>query len=87
MGKKKLSRFPLVLIEWEDSHHRPGWTAEAPEAKPLLCRSVGWLVSETKTAKVLAANVTDEEEQQRCGDMTIPQRCIRRIKRLPDFNS
>jgi len=76
-------KFPLLMIEWEDSHHRPGWTSDTAEAAPLVCRSVGWLVAETKLAKVLAANVTNEEEQQRCGDMTIPQRCIRRIVRLP----
>jgi hypothetical protein len=72
----------LVLIEWEDSHHRPGWTTSQPETKPLICKSVGWLVSESKEAKVLSANMTDEEDPQRCGDMTIPQRCIRRVKRL-----
>lgn len=70
----------LVMIEWEDSHHRPGWTIEEPDARPLICHSVGWLVSDTHDVKVLAANITDEEQMQRCGDMTIPQRCIRRIK-------
>jgi hypothetical protein len=72
----------LVLIEWEDSHHRPGWTTDTAEAQPLICKSVGWIVAETKNAKVLAANITHEENMQRCGDMTIPQRCIRSIKRL-----
>lgn len=72
----------LVLIEWEDSHYRPGWTTDKPEAEPLVCRSVGWLVAETKAAKMLAANVTNEANPQRCGDMTIPQRCIRSVKTL-----
>jgi len=72
----------LVLIEWEDSHHRPGWTTEAASGKPLVCRSVGWLIADTKTAKVLSANITEEDEPQRCGDMTIPQRCILRVKRI-----
>ena len=76
------AKLPLLLIEWKDSHHRPGWTTDKAEASPLVCRSVGWLVSETKEAKVLSPNVTSEDEMQRCGDMTIPQRCIRRIKRL-----
>jgi hypothetical protein len=73
---------PLVLIEWEDSHHRSGWTTDNATASPLLCRSVGWLVAETKQAKVLSANITTEENMQRCGDMTIPQRCIRQVTKL-----
>lgn len=75
----------LVLIEWEDSHHRPGWTADAAEPEPLICRSVGWLVGSTKEAKTLAANITQEDNPQRCGDMTIPARSIRKIKRLAGF--
>ena len=72
----------LVLIEWEDSHHRPGWSSEAPEGKALCCQSVGWIVAQTSEAKVLTSNRTVEDQEQRCGDMTIPQRCIRRITRL-----
>ena len=75
----------LVLIEWEDSHHRPGWTTETPAPEPLICKSVGWLVGSTKDAKVIAANMTQEDNPQRCGDMTIPKRCIRRIKKLAGF--
>jgi hypothetical protein len=72
----------LVLVEWLDSHHRPGWTTDDPASDPLVCKSVGWLIRQTKEALVLSANVTEEEQQQRCGDMTIPQRCVRRIKQL-----
>jgi hypothetical protein len=74
----------LVLCEWEDSHHRPGWTSDESEARTLVCQSVGWLVAATKDVKVLSANITQEDEKQRCGDMTIPQRCIRRLVRLSE---
>jgi hypothetical protein len=74
----------LVLCEWEDSHHRPGWTSEKSDARPLICQSVGWLIADTKDVKVLSANITCEDEKQRCGDMTIPQRCIRRLVRLSE---
>jgi hypothetical protein len=75
-------RSGLVFVEWVDSHHRPGWTADEPEADLLVCKSVGWIVRRTKDVIVLAANVTAEDKQQRCGDMTIPQRCVRRIKTI-----
>ena len=73
----------LVLIEWVDSHYRPGWTTDAPDDTHLLrCRSVGWLVHEDDDVKVLSANVTDEEDVQRCGDMTIPAAAITNIREL-----
>lgn len=69
-----------VLVEWEDSHHRAGWTTDAPEAVPLVVHSMGWLVANTKEAVVICANMSQESEPQRCGDMTIPRRCIIRIR-------
>ena len=46
------------------------------EAEVLTCNSVGWLVSKTKRAIILASHVTDENEPQRCGQMTIPRKSI-----------
>lgn len=80
--KRHATTASLVCIEWVDSHHRPGWTAEEAEARLLVCKSVGWIVRRTKDVIVLAANLTVETEEQRCGDMTIPQRCVRRIKTI-----
>ena len=74
---------PLVLIEWEDSCQRYGWTRDPVEpAKPLVCHSVGWLVSSTKAAKTITANISVEDEGQRCGDMTIPNKAIISIRKL-----
>lgn len=72
----------LVFVEWLDSHYRPGWTTDEPVSDPLVCKSVGWLIQQTKDALVLSANVTSEKQQQRCGDMTIPRRCVKRVKTL-----
>jgi hypothetical protein len=77
----------LVMIEWLDSHHGSGWTTDTIVAKPLLCRSVGFLVAESESAKVLSANITDEENSQHCGDITIPQCCIQRITTLSELPS
>lgn len=76
----------LMLIEWEDSHHRSGWVTDQPSLHPLICQSVGWLISETGTATTLALSVTLEDEPQRCGEITIPKRCVRRVKQLAGFD-
>lgn len=74
--------FPLVFIEWVDSHYRAGWTADEAEDAPLVCRSVGWLVKDGEDAKVLSAHISTEESPQRCGDMTIPSRAILQIRKI-----
>lgn len=71
-----------VLIEWEDSHYRAGWSAEKATREPLLVRSVGWLVRDGARAKVLCSHISQEDSPQRCGDMAIPSRAIRSIKAL-----
>ena len=70
------------MVEWIDSHHRPGWTTRSPVKCPVTCYSVGWLVHDGKKAKVLCSNLTDEESPQRCGDMTIPATAIISIEKL-----
>ena len=72
----------LVLIEWLDSHYVPGWHTDAPEEKPLLCRSVGWLIHDGEEAKVIASHVTNENPPQRNGEMTIPTRAVVQMKEL-----
>lgn len=79
----------LVLIEWIDSHSGRGWqTLENLEssAKPLYCRSVGWLVSENKKCKVVVPHIAGEKNGdtviQGCGDLTIPAKAIVRMRVL-----
>lgn len=69
----------LVLIEWQDSHYVPGWHTNEPVKEPLLCRSVGWLMHDGEDAKTVASHLTDEEDPQRLGEITIPTRAVLRI--------
>lgn len=80
---------PLVLIEWLDAHAGRGW--QTPErlyetAEPLYCRSVGWLVKETKDCKVLVPHISGEKDGEPfltgCGDLTIPTKAIVRFRVL-----
>lgn len=76
----------LVLVEWLDSHAGRGWQDEAKlreVARPLYCRSVGWLVAENKDCKVLVPHIAGEKNGdillQGCGDLTIPAASITKV--------
>jgi len=73
----------LVLVEWIDSHSSRGWQdldVLKKSAEPLYCRSVGWLLSETKQYKVIVPHMTGENRWnkllQGCGDIAIPTAAI-----------
>lgn len=79
----------LVLVEWLDSHAGRGWQPLSQiqaASEPLFCRSVGWLVSETKTCKVIVPHVGGERKgdwmMQGCGDLVIPAKAIVRMAEL-----
>jgi hypothetical protein len=81
----------LVLIEWLDSHSGRGWqTIDQLEstAKPLYCRSVGWIVSENEDCMVIVPHIGGEKQGeimfQGCGDLTIPTKAILKITILKE---
>jgi hypothetical protein len=80
----------LVLIEWLDSFGcSSSWQSlEDSRAAPLVCRSVGWLLQDTDTCKVVVPHITNTADPdvrpQGCGDMTIPTCAVTRIIDLPD---
>ena len=78
----------LVLIEWLDSFGCSAtWQPlEGCQAKPLRCRSVGWLVYDGADCKVIVPHISQSHESapdQGCGDMTIPSAAILSIADLP----
>jgi len=82
--KRAFPRRPLLIIEWIDSHRRtPAWTLLddlQKDAAPLICRSVGWLVAETKEVKLLVSSISGEKDElirEFCsGDIVIPVKAI-----------
>lgn len=83
--------YRLVSVEWEDSFGGGGWSPadEATANVPQVCRSVGWLIAESKSRIVVAPHLSLENELHDrldvSGEMTIPKKSIRRIKVLhPD---
>lgn len=84
---KYQTRYPLVLVEWEDSQ-RPlspwQWVDDYTLPDAVHCISVGFLIAKTKTALALAPNVGDVEceRAQACGIIRIPACSVRKITNL-----
>ena len=80
-------RFPLMLVEWEDSA-RPisawQWIEDYDIPKIIRCLSVGYLIAKTDDAIALAPNLgdIDQAKAQACGIIRIPSRAIIKSKRL-----
>lgn len=76
------------MIEWEDSAQPiPTWRYLADFEAPgtIRCVSVGWLVRDDETMKVLAPNmgaIDDENSVQISGMIQIPTRCVLNTTRL-----
>ena len=83
--------WPLVLIEWEDSHYLGvGWQGPIEfEDTATLCESVGWLAFDGEKVKVLMPHrsVQDGTLNQGGGIMQIPTRCICSMVRLGELTS
>jgi hypothetical protein len=75
----------LVMVEWLDSFGcSANWQefTEIREPRPVICKSAGWLVCNGKKSKVILPHLADCHNgkiEQGCGDMTIPNACIRKI--------
>jgi hypothetical protein len=71
----------LVFVEWLDSY---GCSSEWQQLdgcapKPMVCKSVDWLLHDDETIKVLVPHVSTPLQgvsAQGCGDMTIPLRSV-----------
>ena len=81
------SKLRLVLIEWVDAVGCSSSWEELSDIdpKPVACRSVGWLLHDGESTKVIVPHVTEKHpnaEARGCGDMTIPTIAVRRIVAL-----
>jgi hypothetical protein len=80
----KTSLPKLVLIEWLDSAQPiPGWRHldDLPALEVIQCVSVGWLIGENRSVKMLAPNIGDFESgtnAQGSGFIRIPVASVTR---------
>lgn len=83
----KFRDMKLLLVEWLDAcSDSAGWNSMerlSNEIDALHCRSVGWLVRETKKEILLVPHIAGERNQgirpSGAGDITIPKKTITKI--------
>jgi hypothetical protein len=87
-GPTQTQDFKLVYIQWEDSYGcTSSWERIAGRSPSVtVCESVGWLVHEDETCKVVVPHLHRPESKDTdasgCGDMIIPASAIRKIVNL-----
>ncbi|MGA9769176.1 MAG: hypothetical protein WBV94_09055 [Blastocatellia bacterium] len=77
MGKKAAK---ILLVDWVDSCSNPGWkSSDELESAIVLCQTVGFFVSETKSVLTLALSRGTEEGFKPFADLIyIPKVAITR---------
>jgi len=74
-----------VVVDWLDSTSRQGWNELPQQDWNLACRSVGFLVRETRDMVYVSAHVSYDDDGQvkhSHGDMAIPRASILRLRKL-----
>jgi hypothetical protein len=85
--RNRQQKYPLVLVEWEDSQ-RPSaswqWVDEYSMPDAVACISVGFLIAKTKAAIAIAPNLgdVDQNRAQASGIIRIPASAVRRMTKL-----
>lgn len=72
----------LVLVEWLDAvTDDAGWKKieDVAKTRPPVCKSVGWILKDTKTHITIAATIHGADCD---GDVTIPRGMIRKVTEL-----
>ena len=83
MRKVNYRKREILEIEWDDTATTGGWkTSKYLEKEvPAPCRSVGYFIKQNKNCITIAKCVSDNDGD--CLDaQTIPDGCIKKIKRL-----
>ncbi len=72
----------LVVVEWQDAASYDPWQHlfDAEDHCPSKCKTVGWLLSKTKTHVTVAASQSDTGNWSQL--MAVPRGCITSLRRL-----
>lgn len=73
----------ILCVDWDDASSREGWehVNDLASAKPVRCRTIGFVMNETKGRLVLAQNLS-LEHLSGSEIMTIPKSLIKKRRRL-----
>ena len=71
-------RYQLVKVKWVDSCFHTGWRKDA---SPSTCRTIGFLVQDTKEKLTLAMSVSPNTNNF-SDAMCIPRCAVKKVKKL-----
>ena len=83
MKKLKSNKYPLAVVDWIDSAGDNACWINKKHIRsmpPCKCRTVGFILEETKKHITLLQNISDSDEIM--GRITIPQVAIKKKKIL-----
>ena len=74
--KKGFKKYPIISVEWYDHSGDGGWIDNLNELdeKPITCKTVGFLVKETKTSLHIISTLTNDGGQG--GNNEVLKSCI-----------
>ena len=78
-------KYPLVEVTWKDAAHysRGTWMSDPSTAKPIIAKTVGYLLKRTKQEVVIAQTRSDDLDQWG-GIWVIPAGWLIKVKRLKE---
>lgn len=78
----------LVMVTWLDSRQTNGswqWISNYEKMTPVEVVSVGWLIQDDETVKVLAQSMAaDGDDMQTSGRKAIPTCCVQKIENVAE---
>jgi hypothetical protein len=78
------TKFPPVEIIWNDAYSKNGWKCDQDiremAQRGIVCKSVGYLVRESKKYMVLAHGLSEDNNFQDL--FSIPKGCIRSVRKI-----
>lgn len=69
----------VIYLEWIDAVADNGWESHERTEDVHLCKTVGYLIKETKLGLVIASTISEKESNAR---ITIPKAWIRKRKNV-----
>lgn len=57
-------KYPLLLVQWEDHSEDPRWqtVTEVSGHEPIICTTIGWLVSENRKTIKLCNSIIEADD-------------------------
>ena len=85
MRKVNYKSKEILEVVWDDTATKSGWQSKSTLQKesPARCRTVGYFCKQNKNCFTVAKSIVDDDEDEDGLDaQTIPNGCIKKIRRI-----